>query len=85
MARVPHFVIEAGRGSLLDALREVWTHRELLYFLTWRDVPAPTRGELIRLFGQQLRLHKSDLGAVRWPLQQWVEFAEGIWEPRAEA
>ena len=37
-ARVPHFVIEAGRGSLWDALGELWTHRELLYFLTWRDV-----------------------------------------------
>ncbi len=34
----PHFVIEAGRGSLWVSLGELWTHRELLYFLTWRDV-----------------------------------------------
>ncbi len=34
----PHVVIEAGRGSLGGALIELWRHRELLYFLTWRDV-----------------------------------------------
>jgi len=37
-ARVPHFIIEAGRGSLWDSVAELWIHRELLYFLTWRDV-----------------------------------------------
>lgn len=34
----PHFVIESGRGSLWVGLAELWTHRELLYFLAWRDV-----------------------------------------------
>ena len=33
-------------------------------FLTWRSVPAPQRGELIRLFGNILRDHKADLGAL---------------------
>ncbi|WP_455385376.1 L-piperidine-6-carboxylate dehydrogenase, partial [Acidihalobacter prosperus] len=33
-------------------------------FKAWRDVPAPRRGELVRLFGEQLRRHKEDLGAL---------------------
>ena len=31
-------------------------------FLKWRCIPAPRRGELIRLFADELRQHKSDLG-----------------------
>jgi aldehyde dehydrogenase (NAD+) len=33
-------------------------------FLDWRTVPAPRRGELIRLFGNVLREHKEDLGKL---------------------
>ena len=33
-------------------------------FKTWRDVPAPARGELVRLFGEELRLAKKDLGEL---------------------
>ena len=33
-------------------------------FLKWRTVPAPRRGELIRLFGNELRNHKDDLGRL---------------------
>src|SRR5882672_2183782 len=33
-------------------------------FLTWRSVPAPKRGELVRRFGEQLRLHKQALGTL---------------------
>jgi len=33
-------------------------------FLSWRMVPAPRRGELIRLFGDELRAAKSDLGLL---------------------
>ncbi|HRL20246.1 MAG TPA: aldehyde dehydrogenase family protein [Alcaligenes sp.] len=32
--------------------------------LQWRDVPAPQRGELIRLFGQELRAHKEALASL---------------------
>jgi aldehyde dehydrogenase (NAD+) len=32
--------------------------------LQWRNVPAPRRGELIRLFGEELRLHKKPLGML---------------------
>jgi aldehyde dehydrogenase (NAD+) len=33
-------------------------------FRTWRDVPAPRRGELIRLLGEELRASKADLGRL---------------------
>ena len=33
-------------------------------FLSWRAVPAPKRGELIRLFGEDLRTHKAELGRL---------------------
>ncbi|OGT81780.1 MAG: aldehyde dehydrogenase [Gammaproteobacteria bacterium RIFCSPLOWO2_02_FULL_61_13] len=33
-------------------------------FLTWRMVPAPRRGELVRLFAEALRTHKQALGAL---------------------
>ena len=33
-------------------------------FRTWRLVPAPKRGELIRLFGLELRAAKADLGRL---------------------
>ena len=31
---------------------------------TWRDVPAPRRGEVVRRFGELLRAHKDDLGTL---------------------
>ncbi|MGH3835131.1 MAG: L-piperidine-6-carboxylate dehydrogenase [Pseudonocardiaceae bacterium] len=33
-------------------------------FARWRSVPAPKRGELVRLFGEQLRAHQDALAAV---------------------
>lgn len=33
-------------------------------FLAWRTVPAPLRGELVRLFGDTLRQHKAELGQL---------------------
>jgi aldehyde dehydrogenase (NAD+) len=33
-------------------------------FLTWRNVPAPKRGELVRLFGEELRANKDALGQL---------------------
>ena len=33
-------------------------------FLAWRDVPAPRRGELVRLLGEELRAHKAELGRL---------------------
>ncbi|MDI5983616.1 aldehyde dehydrogenase family protein [Halomonas sp. M4R5S39] len=48
-------------------------------FLAWREVPAPRRGELVRLFGDQLRRHKEDLGAlVTWECGKILQ--EGLGE-----
>src|SRR5450759_2145544 len=33
-------------------------------FLEWRNVPAPKRGELVRLLGEELRRHKTDLARL---------------------
>ena len=33
-------------------------------FATWRSVPAPRRGELVRLFGEELRARKDALAAL---------------------
>jgi len=33
-------------------------------FRAWRDVPAPRRGELVRLLGEELRAAKGELGAL---------------------
>ncbi|MGN6422360.1 MAG: L-piperidine-6-carboxylate dehydrogenase [Asticcacaulis sp.] len=33
-------------------------------FLQWRVIPAPKRGELVRLFGEELRSHKAELGKL---------------------
>ena len=33
-------------------------------FLAWREVPAPRRGELVRLLGEELRAAKGDLGRL---------------------
>ena len=33
-------------------------------FQQWRQVPAPRRGELVRLFGEELRIHKETLGKI---------------------
>jgi aldehyde dehydrogenase (NAD+) len=33
-------------------------------FRQWREVPAPRRGELVRLLGEELRAAKSELGAL---------------------
>ncbi len=57
-ARAPHLVIEAGRGSLWVGLRELWAHRELVYFLAWRDV--------------KLRYKQTALGALWAVLQPFL-------------
>lgn len=37
-ASIPTFRIEPERGWIAIGFRELWQYRELLYFLTWRDV-----------------------------------------------
>jgi aldehyde dehydrogenase (NAD+) len=38
--------------------------RSVAAFVDWRRVPAPRRGELVRLFGEELRAAKADLAAL---------------------
>src|SRR5881394_984587 len=45
----------------------------------WRDVPAPKCGEAVRLLGEQLRRHKSDLGTLV-SLENGKILAEGLGE-----
>jgi L-aminoadipate-semialdehyde dehydrogenase len=58
-------------GSRIAALRlhspadvAASIERATTAFAAWRRVPAPRRGELIRLFGEELRAAKADLGAL---------------------
>ncbi len=46
---------------------------------SWRQVPAPRRGELIRLFGEELRRHKNELGALV-TLESGKIYQEGLGE-----
>lgn len=46
----------ADAGKVIDAAHEA--------FKAWRLVPAPKRGELVRLLGEELRAAKADLGRL---------------------
>lgn len=52
-------VTVAGSG---DAERAIGAAQRA--FSTWRDVPAPKRGEVVRRFGETLRTHRRDLGRL---------------------
>ncbi len=47
---------EEDYQTVLDAAERAFTN--------WRKVPAPIRGELVRLIGESLRLHKDALGSL---------------------
>ena len=58
-------------GSVLGYLpaataadHETAVSRAAAAFLQWREVPAPRRGELVRLLGEELRAAKDDLAAL---------------------
>jgi aldehyde dehydrogenase (NAD+) len=50
----------AGAAGDVDAAVE----RAAAAFPTWRDTPAPARGNVIRRFGELLREHKGELGEL---------------------
>ena len=52
--------LKAASRSEADAAIE----RAHAAFLAWREVPAPRRGELVRLLGEELRAAKADLGRL---------------------
>ncbi|TDI62657.1 MAG: aldehyde dehydrogenase family protein [Alphaproteobacteria bacterium] len=53
--------------------------RSIEAFRGWRQVPAPQRGELIRLFGDELRAHKEPLGKLV-SIESGKILAEGLGE-----
>jgi aldehyde dehydrogenase (NAD+) len=52
-------IAEAGASDVSAAVG-----RAHAAFLAWRDVPAPKRGELVRLLGEELRKSKAELGRL---------------------
>ncbi|HEY2069059.1 MAG TPA: aldehyde dehydrogenase family protein [Rhizomicrobium sp.] len=65
IARSPIDGAEIGRVAYDDAKSvEAKVAKSVEAFKAWRDVPAPRRGELVRLFGEELRANKDALGKL---------------------
>src|SRR5437762_530792 len=65
IVRSPVDGAEIGRVAFDDAAtieRKIASSVEA--FRAWRDVPAPRRGELVRLLGEELRANKEQLGKL---------------------
>ncbi|MEP6966525.1 MAG: aldehyde dehydrogenase family protein [Pseudomonadota bacterium] len=70
MAKVRDASIDEAKAAV-DAAHQA--------FLAWRKVPAPRRGELVRLLGEELRAAKSDLGLLV-TLEAGKTLSEGLGE-----
>ncbi|WP_395650253.1 aldehyde dehydrogenase family protein [Brevundimonas sp.] len=79
-ARSPIDGSEAGTlaAATPDAV-EAAIDRSVQAFLSWRRVPAPRRGELVRLLGEELRASKDDL-AMLVTLEAGKVVSEGLGE-----
>ncbi|MCV3239428.1 aldehyde dehydrogenase family protein [Mesorhizobium sp. ZC-5] len=55
-------IAEVAETSATGAAKAIEEADEV--FRAWRLVPAPKRGELVRLLGEELRAHKADLGRL---------------------
>ncbi|MEI9990887.1 MAG: aldehyde dehydrogenase family protein [Rhizomicrobium sp.] len=65
IVRSPIDGAEIGRVAFDDAASvETKIAQSAIAFRAWRDVPAPRRGELVRLFGEELRANKDALGRL---------------------
>src|SRR5579864_937051 len=65
IVRSPIHGSEIGRVAFDDArLVDEKIGKSVDTFRTWRTVPAPRRGELVRLFGEELRANKQALGEL---------------------
>ena len=65
VVRSPIDGAEIGRVGYDDARSvDAKIARSVEAFHAWRDVPAPRRGELVRLFGEELRANKDKLGRL---------------------
>ena len=61
-----------------DDVEEILSNSERAY-RQWRELPAPRRGELVRLLGEKLRAHKEVLGELV-TLESGKIFQEGLGE-----
>ena len=52
--------VQQDKAADVDGIAE----RAVSAFRAWRQVPAPVRGEFVRLLGQELRASKDDLGQL---------------------
>ena len=65
VVRTPITGEEIARVSRTDAAgADASVSRASRAFEAWREVPAPRRGELVRLLGEELRREKETLGAL---------------------
>jgi aldehyde dehydrogenase (NAD+) len=65
VVRTPITGEEIARVARTDeAATDAAVRRALDAFAVWREVPAPRRGELVRLLGAELRREKETLGAL---------------------
>lgn len=54
----------ASVGQADQAAFEQVISKAQVAFLNWRQLPAPRRGDIVRQFGDKLRIHKEDLGTL---------------------
>ena len=65
VVRTPITGEEIARVARTDAAAaDAAVARAVAAFESWREVPAPSRGELVRLLGEELRREKEALGAL---------------------
>src|SRR5690606_8760253 len=65
ISRSPIDGAELGRAPIADlAGADAAAARAREAFEAWRRVPAPRRGELVRLLGEELRAARADLAAL---------------------
>ncbi|MGH6871840.1 MAG: L-piperidine-6-carboxylate dehydrogenase [Rhizomicrobium sp.] len=65
IARSPIDGAEIGRVAYDDAKSvDARIAKSVEAFRAWREVPSPRRGELVRLFGEELRANKDALGRL---------------------
>jgi L-aminoadipate-semialdehyde dehydrogenase len=70
LAAVRRDTVESYERTLAEAVES---------FKAWREIPAPQRGQVVRAIGEELRLHKDDLGRLV-TLEAGKLLAEGIGE-----
>ena len=57
----PLFTITPSRGWVSLNLRELWAYRELLYFLTWRDIKVRYKQTMLGVASANLERLSSEL------------------------